>query len=401
MDPQDTEILIAQINSNGDQLAAEIAAAASKSNAAAAQAAQEYSADKQYGAAVLSSQNDLSGRVQAATLAANAQIQSANIDEEARVSVAYEAANAQIQSANIDATARTQAAQIQATAQIGAAQTDVTGRVEAAQIEATAQTSAATIDASSRTASAQISATAQTSAATIDAQARTTTATTAANAQTQSASIDATARTQAAQIAQTGQEYEANQQYAGVVLHETSETARLNIKLNYAEEKFEQVYPLVLQSVASAQNGNADEPTTPGLLPYTQAPPILVRGVFTPGQVQAQINLAYARNDTRTSSLIRSAQGDLAGRGFSSNSPLLEVLSMGYQGQNFQASNNAATAIRFQSAQANSDQILKSQELANSQFNQIQQVFLASEQNAVTRQVGLLGGVAQMVAGVS
>lgn len=140
---------------------------------------------------------------------------------------------------------------------------------------------------------------------------------------------------------------------------------------------------------------------TPGLLPYTAAPQITIGGYYTPAQVQAQVNLAYARNDARTQSQIRAAQGDLAGRGFSSNSPLLEVLKVGYAGQNFRASNEAATQIRFQAAKENGDSLFQTQQAAAQQFNQFQQVFLASEQNLITRQVGLLSAVAQMVSGIA
>ena len=192
-----------------------------------------------------------------------------------------------------------------------------------------------------------------------------------------------------------GQVYDADRQYAGVQLHEQAETARLQTKLDYANAKFNTVYPFVQSSLAAAQNA----PTTPGL---SFSPPFInTRGVYTPAQIQAQVNLAWARNDSRTQAQILQTQKELAGRGFSSNSPLLEALKVGYLGQNLRSNNEAATTIRLQSAQANADQTLKAQELLNTQFNQQQGVAIESEKNQVTRQVGLVGALASLIGGIT
>jgi hypothetical protein len=123
--------------------------------------------------------------------------------------------------------------------------------------------------------------------------------------------------------------------------------------------------------------------------------------VYSAGQVQKQVNQAVARNDARTNSQILQTQRDLAGRGFSSNSPLLEAVRIGLTGQNLRANNDAETQIRLSASQANADQILKAQELVNTQFNQQQEVVLESEKNQITRQVGLVDALAQMIAGIT
>ena len=55
----------------------------------------------------------------------------------------------------------------------------------------------------------------------------------------------------------------------------------------------------------------------------------------------------------------------------------------------------------MQSVQANADQILKGQELRNTQFNQQQGVAIESEKNQVTRQVGLVGALASLIGGIT
>lgn len=193
----------------------------------------------------------------------------------------------------------------------------------------------------------------------------------------------------------TGAKYDADQQLLGVKYSADAETTRLIDKLAYADTKFNIVFPFVQTSLANAQSS----PITPGLS-FTP-PAISTRGVYSAGQVQRQVNQAVARNDARTNSQILQAQRDLAGRGFSSNSPLLEAVRIGLSGQNLRANNDAETQIRLQAATANASQLIQVQQLQNEQFNQQQTVALESEKNQITRQVGLVDALAQMVAGLT
>ena len=113
------------------------------------------------------------------------------------------------------------------------------------------------------------------------------------------------------------------------------------------------------------------------------------------------MNAAWAKNDSKTQAQILQTQKELTGRGFSSNSPLLEALKVGYVGQNFRANNDAATQIRIQAAQANAEQILNSQKAVADQFNNQQGVVLESEKNQITRQVGLVGALSQLIGGLT
>jgi hypothetical protein len=208
---------------------------------------------------------------------------------------------------------------------------------------------------------------------------------------------DLSGRKYAADQGLTGTKYDADQQLTGTKYASDAETTRLVDKLVYADQKFNLVYPFVQQSIQNAQNQTS--PPTPGL--SFSPPAISTRGVYSAGQVQKQVNQAVARNDARTNSQILQTQRDLAGRGFSSNSPLLEAVRVGLTGQNLRANNDAETQIRLSASQANADQILKAQELVNAQFNQQQEVALESEKNQITRQVGLVDALAQMIAGIT
>lgn len=129
-------------------------------------------------------------------------------------------------------------------------------------------------------------------------------------------------------------------------------------------------------------------------------PYIASRGVFTPTQLQQQVNAAYARNDARTQTQIRQAQGDLAGRGFSSTSPILDALRVGFVTANLRASIEAATQIRLQSAQANVDAVFRAQQAKSEQYLKQEDVLINAAQVAVQRQVGILNAVASLVGGV-
>jgi hypothetical protein len=355
-------------------------------------------AASQAGAAFNAAETNAKTDVQVENIRKDTSIQVAHINAEAQTAVAQIGTGNQTAVAQIEANARVHAAQIGATAQTQSATTGANAQTQSATTGANAQIASASTTAGAHVSAAKLSADATTGAAQTDAQSRVSAAQIQAAAQLQSSQIDADARNSTANTQATAERYSADQQLAGITLHEQAENGRLNTKLVYAEAKFNTVFPFVQQSLGQAQAGAAGTPQTPGL--NLNPPFVSTRGVFTPSEVQAQVNLAYARNDSRTQSLIRQAQGDLAGRGFSSNSPLLDALKLGLNGLNLKANNEAATAIRFQAAQANADRQSKGQELANQQFVGVQTLVLDSERNAVTRQVGLVSAIAQMVGGL-
>jgi len=129
----------------------------------------------------------------------------------------------------------------------------------------------------------------------------------------------------------------------------------------------------------------------------TQLPFISTSGVLTPAQIQQQVNSASARSDTRTQSEIRRLIGDLSGRGFSTNSPILAALRVGLAGQNLKATLENATQIQLESAKLNADATFAGQKAVADQYNAQEQVLVSIAVNNTTRTVGVLKAVTEMV----
>jgi hypothetical protein len=399
---------------------------------------------------------------QAASTDANARTQAAQAQATATVEAAQAQANAEVSAAGIRAAADQAVAALQSSYQTAVAGIDAAARVNAAVAAANAETAAAASRAAAEIAAAQAQVSNQVSVAQIDANARTTVATTSGQFQVQAAGIEAGARTASATAEADAQRYSADRQLAGVTAHESAETNRLDKKLGFANDKFAILAPLLDQivnagtgflnnfqtpqgfnpnipsppqaplgfrasSVSTVQAGDdqrgyyqsyggpptmrmgdLDPPhdggqgaggSTTGTITIT-APYIATRGVFTPAMLQQQVNQAYARNDSRTQALIRKSQGDLAGRGFSSTSPILEALKVGYITSNLRASIEAASQIRLAAAQANVDAVFRGQNARSEQYIQQEQVVIEAEKNQIQRQVGVLNAVAQLVGGI-
>lgn len=90
--------------------------------------------------------------------------------------------------------------------------------------------------------------------------------------------------------------------------------------------------------------------------------------VYTPQQMNQQVNAQTASNDMATQSKIRQMQSSMAGRGYGSQSPLLAALRQGYQNQNMVTNTANARDTRLNSAKMNSDQVLKAQVAREAQF---------------------------------
>jgi hypothetical protein len=399
----------------------------------------------------------------------DAAIQSADKDAEARKDVAHTQGQATVDAARADADARryaadaqregtTQAAEADRAGRVEAAALDANARIQAAQLDANAQTTVATTRANADTQVATITTSNQVAVAQIDAAARTTVASTTGSFSVQAANVEAGARVQSAGIEADASKYGSDKQLAGVNAHEAAETGRLNLKLDFANDKFTLLQPLLDQIINSGSSfldglngggqavrlsegpraplgfrmsaavghpaatsgpdavgygstlrmGPIDPPSdggtggggsTAGNVTIT-APFIGTRGVLTPAMLQQQVNQAYARNDSRTQALIRQAQGDLAGRGFSATSPILDALKVGYITGNLRASIEAASQIRLQAAQANCDAVFRSQQARSEQYLAQENVLIQAEQNVIQRQVGVLNAISSLVGGI-
>jgi hypothetical protein len=427
---------------------------------------------------------DAASRIQAATItsqnAAQAQRDVAATEANAQVEVATIDTNGRIQAASIGAQAEIQAAQIGTGFQVAVAEVEAAAREAVASIEAAAQTSSAGISAQAEVSAAQAHATATVSAAdaqagatisaaTTDANARTAAATIQANAQTSSATIDANARTAAATTEADATKYRADQDLAGVNTHETAETYRLNLKLAFANDKWNSLLPIVNQALgiastaatgiagggfgggglgfhasarpgpvmgfgAAATAGTADAGDQMGVywrrtvdaatplymgsgdvktggigfaagssvadaVAATQLPFISTSGVLTPAQIQQQVNASYARSDARVAGDVAKLTQDMSGQGFSANSPILAALRVGIQGQGLRASIAGEAQIRLDAAKANADAVFQAQVAVSDQFLKQEGVLIDNDRNGVTRTVGILTAISNLIGG--
>lgn len=422
--------------------------AASRIQAATVTAQTAADAEKTVANTNASAQRDVASteagaRTQVASIEGGFEVQVANIQAGAQESVANIEAAARESVATTEAGAQTTVASTQANAEITAAQAHANAVIDAAVSQANATTVAATTDANARTEVAQIESTAQQSVATIDAGARTTVANTDASASN----------------------YSADKQFAGVQAHETAETARLNLKLDFADDKWKTLLPVIQSAVGTASGGsgggigfhastnNSPMGFAPGAsaktadagpvvidagmdsvghyskryVPFvrmgagdvktggigfgngssvadataaTQLPYISTSGVLTPAQIQQQVNANYARNDAKATSEFNRISQVMAGRGFASNSPISQALQVGLVGQALRASIQGETQIRIDSAKANADTITTRQKNLSDQFLQQEQLLIDGERVDVTRTVGVLQAVSQLIGSV-
>jgi hypothetical protein len=143
--------------------------------------------------------------------------------------------------------------------------------------------------------------------------------------------------------------------------------------------------------------GFAGGTSFPDQVAATRLPFIGTAGVLTPAQIQQQVNAAYARNDAKTNSESLRLVEDMSGRGFSANSPILSALRVGLTGQNLRTSILAEQQIRLEGAKANAEQILASQKALSEQFIAQEGVLIDHEKNDVTRTMGVLSAISQLV----
>lgn len=167
--------------------------------------------------------------------------------------------------------------------------------------------------------------------------------------------------------------------------------SQFNQKLQFARDRYNQLSPYLLNQMNQAGGGQGQGGTGQG------APQITTGGVYSPQQIQEQVNATQAQNEQKGATSFRSAQRDLGGRGFGNNSPLLAQirsnLAIGTQAANSQAQQT----IPFQAASANAQQNLASQQAAAAQYNDIQQQGIQRDQNAITQNNALLNALSQLM----
>lgn len=130
------------------------------------------------------------------------------------------------------------------------------------------------------------------------------------------------------------------------------------------QNRFNKVFPW-LTGQAGAIGNNAGDFGNGG-------PQIHTGGILNPQQIQQQVNAARAGNDQTTESQQQTQRQQLGGRGFGSNSPLLQALYGQSNASNLATNTANERDIRLGAAQKNASQLLATQGKAADVYGQRQ-----------------------------
>jgi hypothetical protein len=155
------------------------------------------------------------------------------------------------------------------------------------------------------------------------------------------------------------------------------------------QDRFRTVFPFLSNNFNSSQErvGGANQPL----------PNITVGGVYSPQQTQEQVNAARSQNDRNVAQNQRQSQDQLAGRGFGSNSPLLQAIQAQQQMAGMQANSDQERQLRFDAATANARQQLDSETLRQNQWTQNEDADIRRRQVATSQANALLSALAGLV----
>jgi hypothetical protein len=159
------------------------------------------------------------------------------------------------------------------------------------------------------------------------------------------------------------------------------------------QSRFNSVFPWLQGQFGNFGNSGVYSPGGQS----TPAPTVSVSGVYTPQQVQQQVNQSRAQNDQATQGRVRGMQQDLGGRGLGATSPLAQELGAQYQGQNLATNTSNETNLRLGAAQANAGQVLQGQQARGALWNEAQQQDIARRQVTVGARNALLAAISGLV----
>ncbi len=134
---------------------------------------------------------------------------------------------------------------------------------------------------------------------------------------------------------------------------------------NLGQQKLNMISPYVQRVLGSMQ----------GAAPGGQAgpqPAINTNPIYSPQQIQQQMNSAFSSNDSRTATLMKQLMESNAARGFGGNSPALQAQKTQLGIANNAANANAQREIPLQYAQPNADQAFRVNQLQQQQWQQEQ-----------------------------
>jgi hypothetical protein len=373
-------------------VAAEATMTAANSQAQATRTASENHADaSKYGAFQHAEAMKEAARINAEVSKSNneasveAAIRTAEVNAEATKFVAERNAQSAAEVGNIHANSQKETATIHADASRDVAEEGGRAQIESATIHA---------DASREVATTQLE------GVNVQAEASKFAATQRREADVQVAQIHGTASENVAGTAGDASMYGADKHLEGVVTASEEETTRLDKKLAFAYDRWREVFPLIEKWIGGESEGGsdgwADLVAAVGTAPYISA-----AGVWTPQQIQQQVNAIYARASQTSQSLSRRAEIEMSSRGLAASSPLLSVLKAGYAQAELRTSTEESVKLNLDASKLNREMVLKGQTAQQDQFASHQKVFVDLNGNAVQLHVGLFNGMATMLAGIA
>jgi hypothetical protein len=204
-------------------------------------------------------------------------------------------------------------------------------------------------------------------------------------------SSDASARSSmyGADAAKQASMYGSDQSLAGVKYGTDATNQRFHEGLGWAQDKFGQIFGFVKDRIGGLGG------TSGGGFDPSGAPPIDAGPVFTPGQVQANVNNAVGMVDQRTQGENAGIARQGAARGIGGrSSPLMQALMQ----QNTAIGNGQAAdaelKFRTNAAQLNAQNTLESQKARYQGWNQTQALGLQQQKNALDYNAALLSALA-------
>lgn len=158
--------------------------------------------------------------------------------------------------------------------------------------------------------------------------------------------------------------------------------------VEFARDRFNSVLPMFQTALA----GGGDAERVGGQ--NTPTPGVTVGGVYSPQQVDEQVNAARARNAEETATQQRLAREQGAARGMSSRSPLAAALDQRFASGRMAADADAERQIRFDAAGANARQQTASEGLRGQLWNQENALDIQRRQTAQQGRNALLAALA-------
>jgi hypothetical protein len=337
------------------------------------------------------------GELGAAQIRADADVHTATITGTDHVQAAGIMATAEVTAAGIRSTADLQAAQIGVSYQTAVAQIRAGADVSTAQVAASSQVTAAEVSASYEIQVAEIEVSNQVQIAEIGASYQVAVATIKANADVEGAQLSATASKYGSDQSLAGSEYSAEQGLQGTEVSDAGQTQRLEIKLAWADSKWNMIWPYVQVGFGSSSGLGASADRWQTMLGAVGPQPSLIpTSVYTEQQVQQQCNIAWSKVWLDVQSKNRTAQIDLAGRGFSSASPILETIQMGIDGQGIIDCAEQDVKIRVGADVTNAQAVLKSQTAIAASYQAYLAAYTGLEKNLVSLSVGMVSATASL-----